>query len=548
MHDKKISWFKTSLTLTVATAITASAIAINASEARDRRSIKKRSPRITSFRTIDGSRNNIAHTNWGKASVKLKRRSKANYADGISEPNDADLPNPRTISNSLAAQTTTASNDRNLSDMLWQWGQFLDHDIDLTVEHEPEEAFPISIPAGDPSFDPLNTGTQTLSFHRSQFIQRESRPRNQINSITAYIDGSNVYGSDETRAAALRSFEGGKLKISEGNLLPRNTEGLDNAGGAENPSLYLAGDIRANENVGLLAMHTLFVREHNRKAEEIAAANPELSDEEIYQRTRKFVGALMQKITYDEFLPALLGEKALRPYSGYKRNKNAGIINMFSTAAFRFGHSCISPQILRLDNDGNTIAAGNLELKDAFFRPDHISSENDIDPLLKGLASQQMQEIDNQIIDGLRNFLFGAPGNGGLDLASLNIQRGRDHGLASYNDMRENYKLTRLSSFDQISSAPSISQKLEELYGDINKIEPWVGMLAEDHVSGASVGETMMAVLKFQFERLRDGDRYWYQRTLLGSDLEEVENTSLADVIKRNTTITNIADNVFFVS
>lgn len=139
-----------------------------------------------------------------------------------------------------------------------------------------------------------------------------------MNQITHFIDASNVYGSDDVRAAALRTNDGtGRLLVSAGDLLPFNSPGLPNAGGT-GPELFLAGDVRANEQVGLTAMHALFVREHNRLAAEIAGSSPELTGEEIYQEARRFVGALMQSITYNEFLPALLGANALTPYRGYR--------------------------------------------------------------------------------------------------------------------------------------------------------------------------------------------------------------------------------------
>ena len=178
-----------------------------------------------------------------------------------------------------------------------------------------------------------------------------------------------MYGSDAERAAALRTFEGGQLKTSEGDLLPFNEDGLPNAGGTS-ADLFLAGDVRANEQVGLTAMHTLWVREHNRIAEQLASEQPKASDEQLYQRARAIVIAEMQAITYNEFLPALLGEDAISEYRGYDHRVNPGITNVFSTAAYRFGHSMLSSELLRLDNDGTIADEGNLALQDAFFRPD----------------------------------------------------------------------------------------------------------------------------------------------------------------------------------
>ena len=137
-------------------------------------------------------------------------------------------------------------------------------------------------------------------------------PRQQLNEITAWVDGSNVYGSNQERADALRTLDGtGKLKTSDGNMLPFNVDGLPNAGGS-GPNLFLAGDVRANEQLGLTAMHTLFVREHNRLAEKIGAQRSNWDGDRIYEKARQLVGAQIQVITYNEFLPALLGKRAMR--------------------------------------------------------------------------------------------------------------------------------------------------------------------------------------------------------------------------------------------
>ena len=136
-----------------------------------------------------------------------------------------------------------------------------------------------------------------------------------------------IYGSDATRAAALRSFVGGLLKTSAGNLLPFNTAGLANANDAQifpDSQLFLAGDVRANENVELTALQTLFVREHNHQAALLAAAHPTWTDEQIFQGARAIVIGEIQSITYNEFLPALLGNNALTAYRGYNPSVNVG--------------------------------------------------------------------------------------------------------------------------------------------------------------------------------------------------------------------------------
>ena len=156
------------------------------------------------------------------------------------------------------------------------------------------------------------------------------------------------------------------------------------------------------------------------------------------------------------------------------------------------------------------------------------------------------------IVDDVRNFLFGPPGAGGLDLASLNIQRGRDHGLPSYNDVRMAYGLPPAADFDDVSSDIVVQAVLATAYPTVNDIDPWVGGLAEDHLPGASVGELVGTVLHEQFSRLRDGDFFYY---LNDADLAPnkikgiitLQNLQLSDVIKRNTDMKNVPKNVFFV-
>jgi len=502
-------------------------------------------------RTIDGKGNNVENPDWGSADSQLLRYAAPDYKDDIAEPSGDDRPNVREISNTVAAQENPIYNEKEASDFIWQWGQFLDHDIDLTGSN-PNDPLPIHIPTGDQHFDPQNTGTQEMPFSRSQYDPTTgtapNNPRQQINQITAYIDASMVYGSDLERAQALRTLDGtGRLITSTGNFLPFNTSGLPNDGGIAS-TLFVAGDIRANEQVGLTSMHTLFMREHNRVADLMHDHFPRLNDDAIYEAARAWVGALIQVITYQEFLPILLGPDALKPYTGYKRAVNPGIATEFSTAAYRVGHTLLSPVLLRLQKNGQPIPEGNLPLRDAFLVPWRLTQEGGIEPLLRGLATNRAQEIDNYVIDDVRNFLFGPPGSGGFDLASLNLQRGRDHGIPTYNDVRLALGLTPALTFADISKKPDVQQRLESVYGQVELVDVWIGGLAEDHRPGAMVGELIYTILVDQFERLRDGDRFFYLNAFPNFQIRILESTTLADVIRRNTTISReIQDNVFLV-
>ncbi|MFT4639166.1 MAG: peroxidase [Verrucomicrobiales bacterium] len=503
----------------------------------------------TNYRSVDGSDNNLQQPDRGSVGVALLRRAAARYVDGVSAPSGENRPSARAISNACAAQDEDRPNAMRASDYLWQWGQFVDHDIDLTHAADPAEAHDIAVPAGDAEFDPQNTGTQVIAMDRSDYAVDANGVRQQVNSISAFIDGSNVYGADETRAAALRTLDGtGRLKTSPGDLLPFNEAGLDNAPSAFAPNFFLAGDIRANEQAALASIHTLFVREHNHWAQQLMQADSTLSGEDVYQMARVMVIAEIQAITYNEFLTLLLGEDAVPPFQGYNPNVNPGIANAFSTAAFRLGHSMLSTTLLRVDRDGSENANGHLPLASAFFNPALLTDEGGIDPIMRGLAQQVCQEIDNLIVDDVRNFLFGAPGAGGFDLASLNIQRGRDHGLASYNDARQAYGLPRVRQWRDIHPDPQVQAKLREVYSSVNDIDLWVGGLAERHAPGAMVGPTYLAILADQFRRLRDGDRFWYEAYLSGSLQNFIEDQTLARIIRRNTSIGDeLQDDVFRV-
>lgn len=505
-------------------------------------------------RAYDGSGNNLAHSAWGAAGTQLPRIAPAEYGDLISSPAGGSRPNAREISNVAVAQTVMVPNSHQMTDWVFQWGQFVDHDIDLTGPASPAESFNISIPAGDPVFDPDNTGTQIMPLQRSHYDPATGtglgNPRQQVNEITSYLDGSGIYGSNAARATALRELSGGRMLTSPGNLLPLNTMGLPNGAGAGSPAdFYVSGDVRVNEQVGLTATHTLMMREHNRLAGEIAAENPLWSDEQIYQRARKLVGAEIQSITYHEFLPTLLGSTAPDANASYDPNIDATILNEFSTALYRVGHTMLSPQLMRMTNDGSPAPGGHMALRDAFFQPQNLAGADEIDYFLKGLASDQQQEVDMHMVDEVRNFLFGEPMAGGFDLAALNIQRGRDHGLADYNTVRTAFGLDAATSFADISADPAVQSALESLYGDVSDVDLWVGAIAEDHVPGAAVGELILTGLRDQFTRLRDGDRFWYRNDLALSsdDLAWLDSVRLSDIICLNTSITNIQANVFMM-
>jgi len=138
--------------------------------------------------------------------------------------------------------------------------------------------------------------------------------------------------------------------------------------------------------------------------------------------------------------------------------------------------------------------SGNLALRDAFFNPDELYASG-IDPILRGLGQGQSQELDTFVIEDVRSFLFGPPGAGGFDLAALNIQRGRDLGIGSYNELRAGLGLGVVESFSEITADADLAAKLETAYGDVDLVDAWVGGHAEDPVNGGLLGETFSTVM-----------------------------------------------------
>lgn len=430
--------------------------------------------------------------------------------------------------------------------------------VELPSFVTPTESFNIPIPAGDPFFDPFGTGSETMELRRAGYDpatgDSTNNPRQHPNLISAFLDGSVVYGSDVARAGALRTLDGtGKLKTSTGELLPFNSPSFFPGGMLENenssqrdPSeLFAAGDVRSNDNVGLMSLHTLMVREHNRRADELAATNPSLTDEELYQQARRWTTAVLQHITYQEYLPLLLGPGAIPVYSGYDAAVDPQISGLFSGAAFRIGHSMSPGELWRLNEDGTPTVDGPVSLGESFFNPDLIVQDG-IEPYLLGMGQQPIEAVDTQLRNELRNFLFGPPGAGGLDLISLNIQRGRDLGLPSYNQARVDVGLPAATSFADVTSDTAIQAQLASVYSSVDDLDVIVGGLAEDHPVGSLVGELFGTILTDQFARTRDGDRFWYENEQFTStDLAAIHGTTLSDLILRNTSISSLAANVF---
>ncbi|XP_053395477.1 peroxidasin-like isoform X2 [Mercenaria mercenaria] len=536
------------------------------------------------YRTLDGTCNNLQNPSWGSANSALQRLLPAQYENGFNSPigwnkarlyNGKHVPSPRLIS-SVMMTADSVSTDSKDTHMVMQWGQFIDHDIDLTPQSVSqhifndgrrcnetcENSFPC-FPIPVPSSDQRVRGQSCLGFHRSSatcntgttsiFFKTFSH-RQQLNALTSYIDGSQVYGSSDSLAERLRdvSHEHGHLLVgslydSGKRQLPYDFHGIIGPADCQIESskryipCFLTGDSRANEHLGLTAMHTLWMREHNRIASELLDINPHWDGNMLYHEARKIVGAMMQHITYTGWLPKIIGPEGMRmigEYKGYNPAVDASVTNEFATAAMRFGHSLVQPVLFRLNSSFQPIREGNLPLHKAFFSPYRVVEEGGIDPILRGLFAQGAKlRMPNEIMNSeLTERLFSLANRIGQDLAALNIQRGRDHGLPFYNEYRKMINLTEARNFNDLRNEiqdRNTRESLELLYGHVDNIDLFVGGMAETPLEGAKVGPTFTHILADQFKRLRDGDRFWYENPMVFSpdQLVQLKQFSLARVI-----------------
>ncbi|XP_013792931.1 peroxidasin homolog, partial [Limulus polyphemus] len=457
------------------------------------------------YRTESGRCNNLDNPEFGKVAHNFIRLLPPAYDDHISSPRSrsttgSSLPSPRLIS--VMVHEDGSELHLRYTQMLMQFGQLIDHEITHTPIHEGmnkeklkcracnsaltvhSECLPIPVPSKDPYYPAVHEASKEqfcLPFTRSMSGQRTLGVREQINQVTAYVDGSAFYGSDDCEARALRTFHDGQLKMTkhpDGRrhkpLLPETLTINDCV--SSNGVCFTAGDSRVSEQPGLTTIHTIFAREHNRLALRLRDVNPLWKDEQLYQETRRIVSASFQHTVYSEFLPRVLGwelmEKwGLTPlktgyYFNYDPNCNAGIFNEFASAAFRFGHTLLPPSLKRMTNLYDSI--DNITLANNFFDNHLMYNGGMIDDILRGLCADSSPSFDTQVTKAVTRHLFEDPNTrySGLDLVSLNLQRARDHGIRPYNDYREFCNLTRATSFqDLVQDMPEdVVAKLSLVY------------------------------------------------------------------------------------
>ncbi len=595
-------------------------------------------------RSLDGSGNNVDDPTLGQAGTIYPRVAAANYADGVGELVDG--PSARYVSNRIFNDTNqNVFSENGVTHWGFVWGQFIDHTIGLRAASDDELVIPF-----DPD-DPLEEFTNDLgamTTTRSAAAEGTGvdSPREQVNTISSYIDAWAVYGGSAERLDWLRegSLDGDPTDndatlLNDGGYLPtaaarpgEEVPTVELAGRliADPTVAVVAGDERVNENLGLTAVQTLFVREHNRIVE---ALPDDLDEETKFQIARRVVSALQQYITYEEFLPAVGVD--LHPYEGYDPTVDPSITNEFATVGYR-AHSQIhgefeaeiprseltDDEIAALEAQGVEVAVVGdvvevaVPLNVAFANP-QLLPQLGLGNVLAGLASEAAYANDEQIDNQLRSVLFQIPGpdvenpldcldgeaiaecfTAVNDLGALDITRAYDHGMPSYNDLRQAYGLAPVTSFaeltgeetDEFPADPAIdasnpiddpdildfvfladgdgnelepgtdeadgntvtairrtttAARLQAVFGTVDEIDAFTGMLSEPHLPGTEFGELQLAIWTQQFEALRDGDRFFYGNDPILDDIAENYGIdyrqSLAEIIAANTGVDQAA-------
>ncbi|XP_073421649.1 myeloperoxidase-like [Dendrobates tinctorius] len=543
------------------------------------------------YRSITGECNNRLKPILGSPNTAFKRLLKPEYEDGISLPrgwtnslliNGFTLPLVREVSNEIVKFSTDSLKlDDSNSLMFMQWGQWLDHDLDLSVSTPTNTAFlqdvncdksceniypcfPIMIPATDPRYI---SGSKCIPLIRTAAACSLTSPvREQMNGLTSYIDGSQIYGSDMNVATLLRNNTNqlGLLAVNQNfsdNGLPflPFKDNVPDQCSRTHPSLglpcFVAGDVRSNEQPMLTSIHTVFLREHNGIAKELHKLNPSWCGETIYQEARKIVGGVLQKVTYKDWLPLLLGDEmseVLPSYKGYSEDEDPTISNVF-TIAYRMGHTFVQPFIYKLAEDyGPYNPEPVVPLFETFFASWRIVRQGGLDPLLRGIMANKakLNRQDQIMVDALRERLFPVVNSIGRDLASLNMQRGRDHGLPGYNAWRRFCGLSAPRDIDELSDVlknRTLAEKLINLYGSPENIDIWVGGVSESLVRNGRTGKLLSCLIGNQFRRVRDGDRYYYENPSVFSSAQRksIESVTLSHIICANTNIKQVPRNVF---
>lgn len=514
-----------------------------------------------SVRRHNGECNNLEAKRLGRAATAFSRFFPAEYEDGIFEPRSfgvsgEPLPSARDVSRKVMRTTNNEDNWRTILVMLL--GQIMNHDMISTPTFRlqvgglaccnPDNSFPekpphpvacnsIRVAPDDELFRGIRTCLSHVRSLPAPFEDCKAGPTQQMNQNSHFLDLSTVYGSTDEQANRLRSFDGGLIKTSGDNLLPKER------------GRFFSGEGRFVENPGLTFMHLIFTREHNRLAVELKKLHSNWNDEKLYETARRINIGEFQHIIYSEFVPTILGFKYTRDHGldpgfghsfSYSPNVDPRVNTEFSTAAFRYGHSQIQDEFVLTDE--KTGVETRMTMEESFFQTDLLEKPGFMLQMARALTKQKTRAVDNTFSPSIHERLFAGRAPVGLDLIALNINRGRDHGLPGYYTVLENCRGESLDgTWNSIKALfpRSVWNDLKRVYKSPFDIDLYAGGVAEKRVPGALVGPTFQCIIGEQFFVTRYGDRLFYDNGDLPSSMSfrqvtELQQASLARIFCDN--------------
>ncbi|XP_074034830.1 peroxidase isoform X2 [Leptinotarsa decemlineata] len=526
------------------------------------------------YRSHDGSCNNIENPSWGTPFSKYGRLLPPKYGDGISSltlsRTGKALPNPRSLS--IAIYPDIPYTDRWFTLNAMQFGQIVVHDMSLTVLSNvpavccsesgkmldpgarPSHCLPIDLPVNDPVYSPANQtcmGFIRTTTDRDLNCVGGSQPAEQLSQVTSFLDLSLVYGNNVEVNNQIRTFQNGLLRTETrgGQQWPiRSTNiSFDCTLRNQNDACYFNTDDRINQNPQLTLLQVILYREHNRVAAQLKKLNAHWNDETIHQETRKIVISEYVYICYYEWLPLMLGGEVLYKnkilYNSpgqihdYNGKINPAVLNEHAIAAFKHFHSLIAGR-LDIVSESRTVQQ-SIQLRDWYFDPQVLENGDNFNGLTRGLCTQHQMASDRYHDKGVTNYLF-STGGLGLDLKATDIQRNRDHGLASYNELRKLCGLRRAKEFkDFLDVIPKEHVSLlEKHYEHPDDVDLIVGGSLERDIPGALVGPTFHYIILKQFYRTRVADRFWFENDQFTREqLKEIRKASISRLMCDNSNI-----------
>lgn len=484
----------------------------------------------------NGYGNNEENPTWGSAFGTRVRM--VPDVDGFlqrpgvprSEHTDAGLPSARRIMEELfqlpALKQKKASESTN--DFKLNFGMLMSSDSIHPAGTNASEPFDLT---GDGNFSdgvhcPVTGQFQpTLGYNKSfpRFQHRlvsdkDDEPiRATVNDVTAFLDLGCIYGTSDEANDEIRNPNDKRLfdLVDNGQgLLPRR------------PYIRSCFGIIPTG----YAMHVLWMRLHNHVAEIISKENSGMDDEDVFQPARNYVIATYQKIALTKYVPSLLGD-AMDPYPGYNASADPSIDEYFAAITYRYGHS-EQPNVVRLaDEDFLPTSQDPILMRDAYHKNAQAIVERigGIESVIRGAIVSPTKPFDYSFEVDL-NFYSKAT-------SMVDVQRARDVGIPPYNQARRNFGLEPVGSIRElVEGSANFTEELvnvmQNLYGnDIEKVDSYVGTLFEKPINDNGLfGPSLIMSAKDQINRIRTGDRFWYEKTFTEDEIAALP--SMSDIVK----------------